>query len=142
MSHEDTLLAGELTDAQIDELVAAFVVDSDPVAIAHRLDLPKAMVLAALEDGTISARAAAAKRHGVAIRFLGGALDTLQGVLDSHGSMRDSTKDKLLAIKLMQELLGASGQQDVIAPAPKRGRPKRVKPQKAARLSIEDDLEG
>ena len=117
--YEDTALAGKLSDEQLDQLIAAFVKNSDVIEIAHALDLPRELVLAALEDGTIAERALATKRNAAALRFMGSAIDQLQTVLELPMAM-SSPAEKVQAIKLLRDLLGLrpAGQR-LDRPAPK-----------------------
>jgi hypothetical protein len=104
-SYEDTALAGQLTPEQQDALIAAFVKDSDVTLIAHELDMPRELVLAALEDGSLAERALAAKRSAAACRFMGLAIDQLTTVLETPLAM-SSGAEKISAIKLLHNLLG------------------------------------
>lgn len=104
-SYEDTLLAGELSDAQLDAIVAEFVTNSDITHIAHQLDLPRALVLRALEDGTLAERAMQAKKGAAVVRFMGAAIDQLLAVVEQPMAM-SSGPEKIAAIKLLRELLG------------------------------------
>lgn len=104
-TYEDTLLAGKLTDDQLDSIVAEFVANSDIGVIAAKLDLPRALVLQAFEDGTLQDRALAAKKGAAVVRFMGTAIDQLLVVVENPLAL-SSGSEKLTAIKLLRDLLG------------------------------------
>lgn len=119
MSYEETALAGKLTEEQLDAIIAAFVRTSDIGLIARSLDLPRALVLAALEDGTLAARALAAKKNAATVRFIGLTIDRMLAVLALPAS-KGSTHEALQAARLLRDLLGL---QSVVTPPSEPGKP-------------------
>lgn len=103
MTYEETALAGALTEEQLDKLVMAFVRTADVHAIASALDLPVDLVLRALEDGTLVARALSAKRYALAMRFIAKSMDRLQFIIESPAS---SPREVMWAVEMLKELLG------------------------------------
>jgi dsRNA-specific ribonuclease len=126
MSYEETALRGSLTEEQLDRLVEAFVSDSDVAAIARRLNVPRQLVLDALENGALAERALRAKRNAWLVRFYGVAMDRLQTVLELG---RKDTAETIAAIKLQRELLeGAAEAFGLPKPEPEKrpvGRPRK-----------------
>lgn len=104
-SFEDSLLANQLTEVQLDALVLAFVKSADVNDIAAELSLPKSLILRALDDDSVSSRALAAKRGAALPRFLGLAMDQLLTLMASPLATC-SVAEKLAAMKMLRDLLG------------------------------------
>lgn len=118
--YESTALAGKLTEAQLDAIVEKFVHTSDVGLIARALDIPRALVLEALENGTLAERALKAKRNAATVRFLGLAIDRMLAVLAMPAS-KGSTHEALQAARLLRDLLGLKSESPAEPAEPKRG---------------------
>jgi hypothetical protein len=129
-SYEETALAGALTEAQLDAIVEKFVHTSDVGLIARSLDIPRRLVLEALEDGTLAERALRAKRTASTVRFLGLAIDRLLSALALPPG-RNSTSETVATARLLRDILGLRA--DILATRhpkpPKEKAPSEPKPE-------------